>query len=48
MADTSSIDDEAGGSDWRANYWSEPFSLGPQLQKLIDEHDQAADSAERL
>lgn len=27
---------EAGGSDWRTNYWSEPFSLGPQLQKLID------------
>jgi hypothetical protein len=27
---------EAGGSDWRTNYWSEPFSLGPQLRKLID------------
>lgn len=27
---------EAGGVDWRTSYWSEPFSLGPQLQKLIE------------
>jgi len=27
---------EAGGSNWRTNYWSEPFSLGPHLQKMID------------
>ena len=26
---------EAAGADWRASYWSEPFSLGPQLQKLV-------------
>jgi hypothetical protein len=26
---------EAGGMDWRASYWSEPFSLGPQLEKLV-------------
>jgi hypothetical protein len=34
---------EAGGADWRASYWSEPFSLGPQLQKLIE--DRAAESS---
>ena len=27
---------EAGGSGWRDNYWSEPFSLGPQLQNLVE------------
>lgn len=26
---------EAGGVEWRSSYWSEPFSLGPQLEKLI-------------
>lgn len=26
---------EAAGSDWREHYWSEPFALGPQLNKLV-------------
>lgn len=38
---------EAGGSKWRANYWSEPFSLGPQLQKLIDKLARDASTGDR-
>ena len=28
---------EAGGSDWRETYWSEPFSLGPKILELVDD-----------
>lgn len=25
---------DAAGPDWREQYWSEPFALGPQLKRL--------------
>jgi hypothetical protein len=28
---------EAGGSDWRATYWTEAFSLGPKILQLLDD-----------
>ena len=37
---------EAGGPEWRTSYWTEPFSLGPQLNKLVDQfhHDKVMDA----
>jgi len=29
---------EAAGSDWRDRYWIEPFSLGPQLKRLVEKN----------
>ena len=28
---------DTGGAEWRTSYWAEPFSLGPQLKKLVDQ-----------
>lgn len=37
---------EAGGREWRTSYWAEPFTLRPQLKRLVDRvaHDNVVDA----